>query len=180
MRLLAASGLLILALAAAGCGSAASLPSKTSNAAVDALITAGKASQEKGQPRQAASLYAKAVADDPTNAVALYDLGDLDQVAFGKDAAAEAAYQRALVVDPRFVDARFNLAILQSARRPASAIADYKTIIGIDPDDADAYLNLGFLLRASGRTAESAIAFHDAVTLDPGLRARMSRQVSAK
>jgi tetratricopeptide (TPR) repeat protein len=178
--LLVVSSFVLLALSGAACGSTTTTPPKVSSTAVDALITAGNASQRKGQSTLAASLYTKAIADDPTNAVALYDLGDLDQIALHDSAAAEADYRRALLVDPRFVDARFNLAILESASHSTSAIAAYEIIIGIDASDADAYLNLGFLLRATGKTAAGAAALHKAVTLDPALQSRLSQPVSAK
>jgi tetratricopeptide (TPR) repeat protein len=144
------------------------------------LITAGNAAQQKGQPSLASSLYKRAIADNPTNAVALYDLADLEQIKLHESAAAEADYRRALVVDPRFIDARFNLAILESAKDPKAAIAAYQTIIGIDASDADAYLNLGFLLRSTGQGAASATAFNKAVTLEPALQSRMSKPASAK
>jgi tetratricopeptide (TPR) repeat protein len=147
---------------------------------VDALITAGNSSQQKGEATAAAALYAKAIADDPTSSVALYDLGDLDQIALHESGAAEAEYVRALAIDPRFVDARFNLAILESSAHPTSAIASYDTIIGFDASDADAYLNLGYLLRRVGKIQASAAAFHKAVTLDPALKSRMSQPISAK
>jgi tetratricopeptide (TPR) repeat protein len=147
---------------------------------IDALITAGNSSRQKGDATAAAALYAKAIADDPTNAVALYDLGDLDQTALYEHSAAEADYERALVVDPRFVDARFNLAILESTAQPMHAIASYDTLIGFDSSDAYAYLNLGFLLRTVGQTTASAAAFHKALTLDPGLKSRISQPISAK
>lgn len=147
---------------------------------VDALITAGNSSQQKGDASGAAALYSKAIAEDPTSAVALYDLGDLDQIALHESAAAETEYGRALAIDPRFVDARFNLAILESTDHPRSAIASYDTIIGFDASDADAYLNLGYLLRTVGKTTASAAAFHKAVTLDPALKSRMSEPISAK
>jgi tetratricopeptide (TPR) repeat protein len=147
---------------------------------IDALITAGNSAQRKGDPTGAAALYAKAIADDPTNAIALYDLGDLDQTALYEGSAAEAEYERALAIAPHFVDARFNLAILQSTGQPMRAIASYQTLIGFDATDAYAYLNLGFLLRTVGQTSASAAAFHKAVALDPGLKSRMSQPISAK
>jgi tetratricopeptide (TPR) repeat protein len=171
---------LLLATGAAACGSTASTRPGASHMTVDALITAGNSSQQKGDAPAAAALYAKAIADDPTSAVALYDLGDLDQIALHESGAAETEYGRALVVDPRFIDARFNLAILESPSHPTVAIASYDTIIGFDGSDADAYLNLGYLLKRVGKTSASAAAFHKAVTLDPALKSRMSKPISAK
>src|SRR6202034_2026051 len=110
---------------------------EVSHMTVDALITAGNSSQQKGDATAAAALYAKAIADDPTSAVALYDLGDLDQIALHESGAAETAYGRALAIDPRFVDARFNLAILESTDHPTVAIASYDKIICFDASDAD-------------------------------------------
>jgi tetratricopeptide (TPR) repeat protein len=162
-----------------GCGSARPTPT-VSGTAVDALIAAGDASQLKGESALAASLYEKAIAEEPRNAVALYDLGDLDQIALHDGAAAEAEYGRALVVDPRFIDARFNLAILETAGHPQTAIAAYEKIIDLDASDADAYLNLGFLLRATGKAAAAAAAMHKALTLDPALRSRIGQAIAAK
>jgi tetratricopeptide (TPR) repeat protein len=147
---------------------------------VDALITAGNSSQQKGDAAGAAALYAKAIADDPTNAVALYDLGDLDQITLHESGAAETDYERALAIDPHFVDARFNLAILETQAHPRSAIAAYDTIVGFDPKDAEAYLNLGYLLRGVGETAASAAAFQKATAIDPALKSRVSKPISAK
>jgi tetratricopeptide (TPR) repeat protein len=180
VRLLAPFAVLLLTLGAAACGTAAATHPKVSTNTVDALITAGTASQRSGAPKAAAALYATAIADDPTNAVALYDLGDLDQIALHDESAAEVEYGRALAVDPRFVEARFNLAILQSARHPQRAISSYETIIGFDASDADAYLNLGYLLRGAGETGASAAAFQKALSLDPALKSRIGKPIPAK
>jgi tetratricopeptide (TPR) repeat protein len=169
----------LVALGATACGSTTTAPPKVSSSAVDSLITAGNASQVKGASTRAASLYSRAIAEDPTSAIALYDLGDLDQITLHKSGAAEADYRRALVIDPRFVDARFNLAILETASHPESAIAAYETIIGFDATDAGAYLNLGYLLRGVGKSAASVAAFHKAVTLDPALKSRISEAAPA-
>jgi len=147
---------------------------------VDALITAGNSAQQKGEAAGAAALYAKAIAEDPRSAVAHYDLGDLDQIALHDDGAAEAEYGRALTIDPHFVDARFNLAILETTADPARAIASYDTIIGFDASDAQAYMNLAYLLRSAGKIKASAAAFEKAVTLDPALKSRISAPNSAK
>jgi len=171
---------LLVTLGAAACGTSAANRHEVSTKTVDALIAAGTASQQSGAPKAAAALYATAIADDPTSAVALYDLGDLDQIALHDESAAELEYGRALAVDPRLVDARFNLAILESARHPQRAISAYETIIGFDASDADAYLNLGYLLRSAGETGASAAAFQKALALDPALKSRLGGPIPAK
>ena len=79
----------------AACGTLASL-----TAAQD--ISAGIASQGAGQYAAAAQYYEKAVALQPKSAVALYNLGDVEQLQ-NLDAAAKSHYLAALAVDPNFI-----------------------------------------------------------------------------
>jgi tetratricopeptide (TPR) repeat protein len=82
-------------------------------------------------------------------------------------------YRAALQLDPTFVTALFNLAILRTGPSPFEAEELYRQVIGLEPKDATAYLNLGFLLRSQGSVTEGNNDLKTAVLLDPSLASRI-------
>jgi tetratricopeptide (TPR) repeat protein len=151
----------------AACGGTSS---NTSSAT--AKLNAGLRAQQKGDYVTAAADYKMAIALDPHNKFAYYDLGDVDQLT-GQPAAAEQNYRACLQIDPNFVPALYNLGILRTSASPAEAEELYRHVISLQSNDAAAHLNLGFLLRSEGRTAEGNTELQTAIALDPSLASRI-------
>ncbi|NLD42471.1 MAG: tetratricopeptide repeat protein [Chloroflexi bacterium] len=83
---------------------------------------------------------------------------------------AQAAYLKALELDPAYADARSNLAVAYyMLGRPAEAEETIRQVLSEHPQDADLHYNLGTVLAAQGRTAEAEAAFLEARRLDDSL-----------
>lgn len=84
--------------------------------------------------------------------------------------AAEAAYRRALTLDPAFADAYLNLgALLCEARRCAEAVALYDAAVRRFPDDALLHFNRAVALEDQGRPAEALAGYDTSLRLDETL-----------
>lgn len=84
----------------------------------------------------------------------------------------------AIGIDPRFVPALFNLAILHAqAGANEEAIGFYETIIEAEPGNAAAHLNLGFLLIEQDETERGRAELDEAVQLDPSLEERIDPEI---
>ncbi len=140
--------------------------------ASDAL-SAGLEAHVAGNLDEAAKDYRAALALDPQNKFAYFDLGVIDETR-NNLASAENNYRQALGIDPDFPSALFNLAIVRKALGDTTeAIQLYKHDTSVDPQNASAHLNLGLLLRDSGDTAGANIELATAVQLDPTLQSRI-------
>jgi tetratricopeptide (TPR) repeat protein len=81
---------------------------------------------------------------------------------------AEAAYRRALELDPSLANALTNLGNLMYRRgRLEEAENHYVRALQVDPDQPEAFYNLGFLLYDRGDTAAAVLNFRRAVRSDP-------------
>ena len=78
------------------------------------------------------------------------------------------AYQRALLIDPDFVPARVNLAMLHNRRYElAEAETELRRVTEIVPDNGEAFYSLGLFLAEQNRLEEAETALSKAVTLSP-------------
>jgi predicted O-linked N-acetylglucosamine transferase (SPINDLY family) len=83
-------------------------------------------------------------------------------------AEAEAAFRRAVMLDPQSADAAVGLGIvLQNLGRTDEAIAEYQRAIAIAPSSAEAWSNLGVSLRGLGRNEEALEAYRRALSIRP-------------
>ena len=88
------------------------------------------------------------------------DSGDADR--------AEAAYRRALELDPTLANAITNLGNLMYRRgRLEEAENFYIRALQVDPEQPEAFYNLGFLLYDRGDTASAVLNFRRALRSDP-------------
>ena len=88
--------------------------------------------------------------------------------ALGKRTEAEAAYRRAIMLDPRFASAPYNLGnLLTDAGRLEEAEAAYAAALAVRPDYAQACNSLGTVQQRRGRLAEAAETFAAAAKLSP-------------
>jgi len=157
-------------IALAGCGSAAATPAQ----AATTLVTSGLKAQLSGDLATAASDYQQAIQLDGNNLVAHYDLGTIyDQQRSTAEAVSE--YQAALVIDPTFPDALFNLAVDTAGTNPQSAVVLYSRVVSLQPAYAAAWLNLGFALMTVGDQVQAKADWAKAVALDPTLASRLPK-----
>ena len=163
------------------CGSGDSGSSKANNTGggvkgAAALVAKGLQEQAAGDLASAKRDYTQAIADDPKNKFAYYNLGLIQQIG-GDKAAAEANYRVALSIDPKFAQPLYNLAILRTAANSITEAIDlYRRTIAASPKAADAHFNLGLLLRQTGNVAEGNLEVQVAVKLDPSLASRAKAQ----
>jgi len=109
----------------------------------------------------------QAIALDPNNPLAHYNLGEACGVAGRLDEAA-AAFRRAAELKPDFAEAHNNLgAALAGQGRFEEAAAAFERTLELKPDFVEAQINLGNALRERGRLDEAIAAFRRALQLRP-------------
>ena len=137
--------------------------------AADLCNLAGAAAHALGQHEMAETLWQQALAHaDGADAVGpLINLGVL-YAGQQRRADAEAAYHRALAIEPDNVTALTNLGVLLAEMdQPVDAEAFHRHALDIDPGHAAAHTNLGLLLLAQHRVAEATACQRRAVMLAP-------------
>jgi len=83
-------------------------------------------------------------------------------------AAAEAAYRKAVALEPAFSDAYLNLGcLLGAAGRCADAISLYRTALQHRPDEPLLHFNLAVALEDHGRPAEALACYEKCLELSP-------------
>jgi tetratricopeptide (TPR) repeat protein len=81
---------------------------------------------------------------------------------------AEAAYRRAIELDPSLANALTNLGNLMFKRgRANEAEQFYRRALAIDPEQPEAFYNLGFLLYDRGEVNQAIASFKRALASDP-------------
>ncbi|MGL4550102.1 MAG: tetratricopeptide repeat protein, partial [Gemmataceae bacterium] len=106
-------------------------------------------------PQRAKALALEAARLNPNVALVQITAGRV-YAADGAWAEAEAAFRRALVLDPRNEDGLFRYAVFVSGRgRDAEAIRLYDTLLRVRPTHAAGRGNRGMLLKEAGRAAEA-------------------------
>jgi tetratricopeptide (TPR) repeat protein len=162
-RALMALALVPLAAVMAACGT----PQTATN-----LVAIGLKAQLSGDLATAETSYQQAIKADANNDVAHYDLGTVYDKQ-GITARAVAEYRAALVIEPTFTDALFNLAVDTTTSDPASAHKLYLRVITLQPTFAAAWLNVGFILQSEGSVAEAKADWARAASLDASLASRI-------
>jgi superkiller protein 3 len=160
--------LCLLGSVAAACSSSPS--GSSANQSANALVESGLTAEKSGNTNLAFSDYQAALAKDPNNYFALYDLGYIYQVR-GNAANASKEYRRVLLINPKFGDALYNLGVLEAPSDPASAIEYYKQDLQVNPTNASANFNLGVLLIKQGQTAQGDLYLTTGLRLNPALSA---------
>jgi tetratricopeptide (TPR) repeat protein len=91
-----------------------------------------------------------------------YEQGELDQ--------AIAEFQRAIQIDPDFVEAHYNLGLAHTDRGEFdAAIAAYEEAIRLAPDLAEAHNGLGNVYFNQDKLEQALAKYEQAAQLDPGL-----------
>jgi tetratricopeptide (TPR) repeat protein len=138
------------------------------------LVALGLKAQLAGDLTTAQDNYQQAIKLDANSTVAHYDLGTIYDRQ-GNTSLAAGEYTAALVIDPTFTDALFNLAVDTAATDPSTAQALYLKVVSGQPSFAAAWLNLGFLLQADGDPSAARADWSRAVVLEPSLATRIPR-----
>lgn len=83
---------------------------------------------------------------------------------------AEAAFKRAISLDPRLVAAHVDLGgiYMEVPRKPGEAAQAYRKALTLQPDVADARYGLGLALALQGQAVEAAAELEQAAKLMPG------------
>jgi Tfp pilus assembly protein PilF len=157
-----------------GCGSKAALtPGQRLNAGIAAF--------SESNFSQARSDYKEVIKNDPSNShglnkIAWYDLGVLDQQ-LGHTQAANSEYQQALLIDPRYPNALYNLAVLDTSSNPSRAINLYRRALVLTPANPNIRWNLGLLLYKTGHVIEGRALLKSAIKIDPGIAVKLPKGV---
>jgi tetratricopeptide (TPR) repeat protein len=95
-----------------------------------------------------------------------YELGW--DVEIGAPEEAEAAYRKAIELDPDHSDAMVNLGRLLQERGALEEAANfYRDAIVVEPDYATAFFNLGVVMEEMGDTDAAIAAYEDSIRVDP-------------
>jgi Tfp pilus assembly protein PilF len=148
--------------------SSSSTPAQTANHLIQSALKA----QSKGNRAQAVKDLQAAIAANPANAIAYYDLGVIYQQANDANDAI-AQYHKALLANPNYKPALFNLAISYTTSDPGQAISLYNQLLALNPNDANVLFNLGLLLIANNQSTDGHADLKKAIALSPALASRV-------
>jgi tetratricopeptide (TPR) repeat protein len=152
----------------AAVGAARLPPRLVAGAAGLALVLAGFGTwQQLGHWRDAESLFRRALAVHPGNAMAHINLGSALE-AQGRPAEALHHYQAALRLQPRRAQVHNNLGnVLDALGRHEEALGHYREALRLKPGTALVHRNMGASEAARGRPAEALAHYAEALRLDP-------------
>ncbi|NUB27310.1 tetratricopeptide repeat protein [Azospirillum brasilense] len=140
-------------------------------ATIGEILAVAFADHRAGRVSEAAALYRRVMEADPANPNALYLLG-MAEWQGGRPAVAPTLIGRALRLNPGWVEARVNRAIiLDKVGHPAEATADWRRLTLFDPGHPQAWRNLGDAYQAQGDAGapQAVQTLRRAARLDPGL-----------
>jgi tetratricopeptide (TPR) repeat protein len=130
----------------------------------------GGAALDRGDYAAAAAQFSKAVAADPTDYFAHFNLA-LANSLLGKDAEAISGYRKVLELKPGLRQAELNLGVLLfRTGQTAQAVPLLEAAAREQPRDVQANLALAEALLASGELAKSEKYFRTAAEVDPSLK----------
>lgn len=136
---------------------------------VTRYINDGLALAARGEYRDAALAFCRAVKQDPASAEAHGRLGEV-LIPLGRWEDAGACFCRAVELQPRYPQAYNHLGVvLKNQERLAEAEECFRQAIAQQDDYAEAYHNLGNCLKYAGRFSEAEAAYMQALALKPDL-----------
>lgn len=126
----------------------------------------GEAYVGANQLKEAEQMFMDLSLRQPAESYHRYNLG-LVEFRMGKFDMAEQAYLRAVELDPKFTDARYNLALLYIRNKDyPKALAQLEEAVRLR-EDPDYLINYGVVLRELNRFDASEAALERAVGIDP-------------
>jgi Tfp pilus assembly protein PilF len=133
----------------------------------DVRVNYGRFLQSRGQYESAIEQYDLAIAERPSQDVALFNLGTA-YAELGETEQAEQVFLRVTGSNPANADALSNLGLLSAARGDtASARFYFESAVRVSPRNAEALGNLGAFYVNNGREPRAAVILEAAVELDP-------------
>ena len=115
---------------------------------------------------EAIAHYREALRIDPANAIGHFNLGNA-LTAVG-DPGAGQHFAEAVKHNPRFAEARYNLALnLAKQNRNEEALAQFAEVVRLKPDLIDGHFNYGVALAKARRFNEAVEQFEMVLRLDP-------------
>jgi len=135
---------------------------------VQSLVALAQAARQQGDRPAALTHFLAAAAAAPERAVRHLDVGD-ELRELGRLDEADAAYQRAIALEPGFAQAYVGLA--HCARRRGdhpTALTHFLAAAEAAPERAVRHFDVGDELRALGRLDEAEAAYRRAIALEPG------------
>nr|WP_041756176.1 tetratricopeptide repeat protein [Bradyrhizobium sp. ORS 278] len=131
------------------------------------LFAQASAFHRSGDLAKAQAGYRKILKKRPNHFGALYQLG-LSEHQSRKSDEAERLLKRALLVEPRSVEARYARAVVLSAlQRDSEALSCFDDLLALKPDLFDAHLERGKLLSRLRRFADAAVSYDHAMLINP-------------
>ncbi len=122
---------------------------------IDVLTALGMAQARVGRTQDALATFARARSLDPTNAMALVNVGTVYLMG-GERTRARQAFEAALEVDDAVARAHNSLGVIAAEEgRWPEAIARWQRAVDLDPRDYQTLFNLGTTLRKQGREDEA-------------------------
>ena len=122
---------------------------------LDVLMARGAALAQIDRTQEAIATFDRALAIDPSNAVAKANLGTVS-LGIRDYARARALLEESLALDPDVSLAHNALGVIAAETgHPDEAIAHWKRAVELNPREWDTLFNLGKLLRRQGREAEA-------------------------
>ena len=129
-------------------------------------FTEAEAVYREGRYTEAAALFGAYVEGKPENAWGQYMLG-LSAWKSGDKDKAEAAFKKALELDPKHLKSRLNLSrVLLEANRPDEALGQLDSVRTVDSTSAEVYRLMGRALSAKGEVDSAVAAYRTALTLN--------------
>lgn len=133
----------------------------------NALIEAGIAADNRGDPVAAEHFFRNALAVEPGSARAHMNLGIALQ-GKGDATAAVSAHREAIALDPAMPHAHYNLGLaFLHMGQPQDAETAFRKAVLLRPGFPEAWVALAEALEALGREGESLEALEAAINLDP-------------
>ena len=136
---------------------------------VSELLDTAQRLTQQGKLDEAVARYRWALALEPKNADAHYNLGNALRQQSKFDEAA-VHYRQAVVLQPNFAEAHNNLGnVLRRQSKWDEAAAHFQRAVVLKPNFAQAYVNLGNSLLDQGRAGEAASQYYRAIALNPDI-----------
>ncbi len=137
------------------------------NIELNQQIEHGDALRDSGEIDQAIEVYRRVIAAFPRHPLGHYKLGTA-YMRSERDQEAEAAFRKALDLEPGFAEAANNLGILLAARGDYSETETlYRRTLAEHVDFAPIHINFGDTLLATARPLEALYHYRRAHVLDP-------------
>ena len=147
-------------------------------ASANALISQGLSAESHGESQKALTDFKEAADKNPGSAIAYYDLGVVYQQSLNDANEATNEYNKAILADPSYKPALFNLATLETSSDPQAAIGVYNQLLKLNPNDVNVLFNLGLLLIAQNQGTQGHIDLKKAISLDPSLASRVPKGIT--